>query len=142
MYSVKLTKRGLLLAKKLGFEVDKQNCMASKNLFALRQAAASELEGRYLDSGGENPDTQVDFETDPEDDDAASLRSNALCTRFYYTGGSESHLFNRLEDMIYMRRPTTPALGVVAPKTIQRENVGRQVRHSAPSMLCWSGFSF
>ena len=101
--------------------MDSQNCTAFKNIDLLEPRAPN-FDDRKRDTI-ELAGVGDEVEVDPEDMEQIRKNRRRLYRKTFFGGGSESHLFNHLEKIIKKRRPITPALGVIAPKTILRENV-------------------
>ncbi|XP_065189471.1 DNA polymerase subunit gamma-1-like [Sycon ciliatum] len=122
---VKLSNRGRKLAESAALPVEQDGYLSVKHASALIHYSSESHEGKHSDE--EDDDSE-------DDDDNSRFQNPQLFAGASYSGGSESHLFNRLEEMIKMRRPATPALGVTAPKPILRDNIQKQF---VPSRINW-----
>eukprot|EP00117_Sycon_ciliatum_P041275 scpid20856/ scgid30220/ DNA polymerase subunit gamma-1; Mitochondrial DNA polymerase catalytic subunit; PolG-alpha len=122
---VKLSNRGQKLAQSAALPVEQDGYLSVKHASALIHYSSEGHEGKHSDEEDDGSD---------DDDDNSHFQNPQLFAGASYSGGSESHLFNRLDDMIKMRRPATPALGVTAPKPILRDNIQKQF---VPSRINW-----
>ena len=62
-------------------------------------------------------------------------RAVKLCSDRLWVGGSESHLFNKLESIAMSDLPKTPVLGCCITRALEKQYVGNDVRENA-ILLC------
>ena len=57
-------------------------------------------------------------------------RAVKLCSDRLWVGGSESHLFNKLESIAMSDLPKTPVLGCCITRALEKQYVGNDVREN------------
>ena len=87
-----------------GGPVDEAETWTPQELSALRRTAAKDPSLHHL----------------------ATMTTEQLVERKQWTGGTESHMFNKLEAIAQSARPTTPVLGCRISRALEPANVGNE----------------